>query len=223
MNIRDLYNLIEMIPDAALEYIANRMVGAEALTNDEIGLLSEWISKKDKADHDQTTRSILLSLTYKNIKYISNPSEDEQLKVVSFDPLLIAYLGDPSENVQMAALSAGSYPPGKIFGLVENPSNALVIAHIQANPLSILDMKNITVEQQCVAVQSMPTIINDYRAQDWSDDAKSLAFELDPKLFQFVTNPSEEQSWAALYDDVNNLKYIKNPTDEMRSFAIIVA
>lgn len=223
MNIRDLHNLIEMIPEAALEYIANRMVGQGALTRDEVKTLTTWVSKNERIDRDQTMRSILLMLTPNNIMYISNPTEEEQFKVVTQDPLLIARIDNPSEAIQMAAVNTGPHKPGKIFSLVENPSNALVLAKIAEDPRSIMEMTNITVEQQMAAVNHLPNIVSDYRAKEWDESVKRQAFNLDPSLFLHMDNPTEEECWVALYDDVKNLQYIKNPTDEMKSFAIIVA
>lgn len=220
MNIRELYTLIEMLPEAGLEYIVNRMTGSTQLTKDEINLLTDWISKRTTVERPAIIRQILLTLDYKNIQYIENPSEEEQYKAVCHEPMLIQYIDDPSENVQMAAVQG--HTASKIFNVLKNPSEAIFLALIKETPSKIIGMQNPSEIQQVAAISRQAGLITNTSIK-WCYQAERKAFEIEKDLFQYVTDPTEEECWIALQHNARNLQYIKNPTDEMKSFAIIVS
>lgn len=221
MNIRELYNLVEMLPEAALGYIVNRMTGDSSLTKDEIRMLSEWISKKEVVDRSDIIRQILLAIDYSNIRYINNPSEEEQYKAVCSEATLIQYIKNPSENIQMAALQGGT-SASKIFNMIEQPSESLFIAVIKESPAKIVGMTNPTEAQQLAAISRQESLITNTTV-NWCAKAQRKAFEMNKDYFQFLSEPTEEECWFALQHNPTFIKYIKNPSDDMKSFAIIVS
>lgn len=221
MNLRELYNLIEMIPEAGLQYIVNRMVPPDELTKDERKLLTQWITKLQRADYPQIIKDILFLLNIENIRWIANPSEEESLKVVYENPNLIEFLDAPSENVQVAAVKNKTTSPGRLFKLIKNPVKAVWLELVREKPDSILTMDNADVDLQRAAIEMQIDLITRHR--EWDPAIKQMAFETDPKYFPVLDNPTEEECWVGLHYDSTYIRHIKNPTPEMKAFAIIVA
>lgn len=221
MNIRELYNLVEMLPEAALGYIVNRMTGDACLTKDEKQVLSGWISKNKTEDRSEVIRQILLTIDYSNIKFINNPTEEEQYKAVCSEATLIQYIKNPSENIQMAALQTGT-SASRIFNMIENPSEQLFIAVIKESPAKIVGMTNPTEAQQLAAISKQDSLITNTTV-NWCAKAQRKAFEMNKDYFQFLSEPTEEECWFALQHNPTFIKHIKNPSDDMKSFAIIVS
>lgn len=205
-----------------MEYISTRLVAPNELTKDERKMLARWITKDVAADRTQVIKDILLALDYENIRFIANPHESESLKAVYSNPFLIEYITDPSETVQMAAVNNQSTSPGRIFNLIKNPSDSAWLALIKENPDKIRGMKFPNVEMQTAAISQKPQLISDAMVE-WDDTIRSLAFKLDYKMFPYVRNPTEEECWEALRQDAKLIDHIKDPLDEMKAFAILVA
>ncbi len=221
MNIRELYNLVEMLPEAALGYIVNRMTGDSSLTKDEVQMLSTWITKNQTVDRTSIIRQILLAIDYANIKYIDNPTEEEQYKAVCSEATLIQYIKNPSENIQMAALQGGT-PASRIFNMIEQPSESLFIAVIKESPAKIIGMTEPTEAQQMAAISKQPSLITNTTVK-WCFKAQRKAFEIEKDYFQYLSDPTEDECWIALQHNPSFLKHITEPSDDMKSFAIIVS
>lgn len=221
MNLRELYNLIEMIPEAGLQYIVNRMVPPNELTKDERKTLTMWITKNERKSFPQIIKDILFLIDIRNIKFIDNPSEEESLKVVYENPLLIEHLDAPSENVQVAAIKNKIISPGQLFKLIKNPVKAVWIEVVRERPESIVAMDNADYDLQKAAIEIRPELI--VRPFNWLPEIRKLAFDMEPKYFPELENPTEEQCWIGLHYDSTYIKHIPNPTPEMKAFAIIVA
>lgn len=222
MNIRELFNLIDMIPEAGLQYIVNRLVPPNELTKDEKKTLASWITKNTFKEYSDINRQILFLLDYKNIRWISNPTEDEMLKVVYEDPYLIEFIKNPSENVQLAAIRNTAVSPGRLFSLITNPSRQVWMEVIKEKPESILSMSSDDLEYQLTALELRPAMIMNTTV-NWLDEARRFAFQKDPVFFPWLYNPTEDECWIALHEDFKFIKNIKNPTPEMKAFAIIVS
>lgn len=205
-----------------MEYLVSKMVPPNGLAKDEIRLLTEWISKNTKQEHTPIIRQILLAIQYSNIQYIANPTEEECLKAIYEDPNLISYIDEPSETVQMAAAKSGKVPPGTIFGKIKNPARPLWRLMFEEKPEMILDSKSEDEEFQLLAIGKKPNLITNPRVM-WCNAACRLAFEKDPTYFPHLKDQTEDDAWLALHFDSLMLRYVENPSDEMKSFCILVA
>jgi hypothetical protein len=224
MNLRELFNLIEMIPEAGVSYIATRLTGAGALTNDEKRMLTQWITKMEKADRSQTIKDILLMLNYENIKWISNPSEQECLKAIYENPNYIEFIEDPNEEIQLAAIMQPNVNIASIFNKIADPFPSIWIVAIKNDPDRILSMDRPHEMFQIAALEVKPGLISKMLTNGtWSKKASRVAFELDPNMFPYLENPSEEECWKALQTNPAFITRIKNPSEEMQSYAVIVS
>lgn len=227
MNIRDLYNLISTIPEAGLAYLVHQMDNGNSLTKDDQNLLIKWITKHEKTDRTQPIREILLALSFINIKYINNATENEQLKVVYHNPLLIESIDSPNENVQMAAVNhplvkSLSVKPHQIFNRIAHPCDGVWKAVIVERPGDILNLMDPSVELQKAAVEIRPDLVSRSTPFRWADSVIDLAFELDKSLFTFLRRPTDQQCWDALQHDPFLLNHIRYPTEEMKAYAVLV-
>lgn len=222
MSIRDLYNMITVLPEAGLEYLVNKLVPPNALASDEVRLLTEWISKKEKIDRTPIMRQILLAIQYSNIQYIANPTEEDCLKAIYEDPMLIKYIDNPSETVQMAAAKSGKAQPGRIFECIKNPARGMWRLMFEDQPDMIVQSRSDDEEFQLLALEKKPQLIAN-SIVPWTTLARRRAFEIDPSYFQYLDDQTEEDAWVALHHDSLLMRYVKNPTDEMKSFCILVA
>lgn len=222
MSIRDLYNMITVLPEAGLEYLVTKMVAPNQLAKDEVRLLTEWISKNTKMEHPPVMRQILLAIQYSNIQYIANPTEEECLKAIYEDPMHIAHIDNPSETVQMAAAKSGKRRPGEIFKLLKNPARAMWKLMFEEKPEMIVESRSDDEEFQLISISKKPTLITNPMVP-WTVAARRKAFESDLSNFPYLEDQTEEDAWAALHHDSLLLRYVKNPTDEMKSFCILVA
>lgn len=222
MNLRELYNLIEMIPAAGLEYITYRLVPPNELTKDERKLLTQWITKLSPGEFSDPVKKILLTLDYENIKWIQNPTEEECLKAVYANPNYIEYIEEPNENVQVAAIKNKLARPGAIFKLIKNPVQAVWVELVRERPSSILEMRNPNEGLQMAAIETKIDLILDNRI-NWAHSVRRYAFEQDPNYFPALVDPSEDDCWIGLRANSNFITLIKDPTPEMLAFSIIVA
>lgn len=222
MNLRELYNLIEMIPEAGLQYIVNRLVPPNELTKDEKSTLASWITKKERLPRIPIVKEILLMLDPANIRWIDNPTEEESLKVVYESPYLIEYVADPSENVQLAAVKNTAVSPGRIFKLISVPVRGVWIEVIKEQPSTIVSMDSDDLEYQLTALEKKPDLISN-KTVAWVPEARHFAFSKDLAMFPYVDDPTEEECWTALHYDHKMIQFIPQPTPEMKAFSIIVA
>lgn len=222
MSLQELYNLITMLPEAGLEYLVNRMVPPNNLAADEARALTQWISKDMKINRDATTRSILLTINKANLKWISNPTEEECLKAVYENPSLIEHIDDPSETVQMAAAKHGSLRPGQVFKLLKSPSRGMWKLVFEETPDQILSSGTDDEEYQMIAIGKKPSLITDSRVS-WTTKVRRQAFENNLVYFPYLKDQTEEDVWKALEYNPKFLEYVVNPTQEMKAYCIFVA
>ena len=83
------------------------------------------------------------------IKRIKNPSEAVQLAAVSEDPYAIEYIKNPTESVQLAAASENAY----VIQYIENPIEAVQLLAIEEDEELIKYIKNPTAAVQLAAVK----------------------------------------------------------------------
>jgi len=222
MSIRDLFNMITILPEAGLEYLVNKMVPPNQLTKHEADKLTEWISKKEKVDRTPILRQILLAINHANIQYIANPTEDECLKAIYEDPGLIGFIDEPTETVQMAAAKHGTLTAGQVFKKIKNPSRSLWKLLFEENPDTILNSATADEEFQIIAIRKKPSLICDRRIE-WCPRARREAFENDTSYFQYLSDQTEDDIWKALEYDPRYIQYVNSPTPEMKSYCVFVA
>jgi hypothetical protein len=222
MNLRELFNLIQMIPEAGQNYIATRLAPPNELTRDEKRTLSSWITKNQRQSFSDDVRKILLMLDYKNIRWIDNPTEEEILKSIYEDPYLIEFIDEPSENAQMAAILDAKGSLGNLFNLIKNPVRSVWIEVIKDKPAAILTIDTPDLEYQLAALTVDPALIRN-PTQSWLPEARRFVFNQDPQYFNFLHDPTEEECWTALNYNSQFISSIVNPSPEMRAFAIIVS
>lgn len=225
MNLRELYNLMEMIPAAGLNYLATRMVPPNELSKDERKMLADWITKRLKMERAPVFKEILFLLDIANIQWISNPTEEEALKVVYDNPYLIEHIDEPSDNVQMAAINScasSTMQLGKIFSMITNPCKRAWLTVIADKPSSILTMENAEVEYQMAAITAHPGLIVD-KLYNWCPEVRRYAFNINLNYFPQLNDPTEEDCWAALHHDHTLIRYIADPLPEMKAFSILVS
>ena len=215
-----------MLPEAAMEYMSTRLLPPNELSVDEKNLLTKWITKgKQKIDHSDVIKSILIMMSPNNIQYINNPDEEECLRVVYEEPSLIKHIKDPSEILQLAAIGTGKLPAGMIFNMIENPAMSVWEKVIEETPGTIKTTVDPAINLQLIAIKQLPSLITSPLKGEngWADEAKCLAFQMDNSLFPYVDNPSIDDCWTALRHDSSFISHIKDPLDEMKAFAILVA
>ena len=223
INIRELYMLMETIPEAGYEYLIHRLDEANGLTKDERQTLAQWITKNDRAERSEIVQRILCTLDPINIKWVSNLIEELQYKVIYDQPLYIEFIDEPSESVQMTAIKNNG--PGRtlaaIFNKIKTPCESVWVEAIKYSPDQIINMKDPIISYQIAAIETKPQLIS--QRNDWAPEVRRLAFACDQSLFGSVKDPTEEECWAALQFDPKNIKAIENPTEEMKAYAVITA
>ncbi len=222
MNLRELYNFIEMLPEAGMNYIASRMVPPNELTKDERKTLASWITKNTRSDFIPAMKDILFMLDIDNLRWVSNPTEDECLKAIYSDPYLIEHIDGPNENVQLAAMHHPRASLARIFNLIKNPVKATWISILSDDPGIILNMKDPEVDYQMVSIDKRPELILNSTVA-WTPEVRRIAFQKDSRYFPALKNPTADECWTALHFDHTMIRYIPDPLPEMKAFSILVS
>lgn len=222
INIRELYMMIETIPETGYEYLIHRLDGCNSLNTYDKRMLSIWITKGSRCDHPEIIQKILCALDPENIRWIANPTEELQFNIIYNFPQYIEYIEDQSESLQLAAINNNvGVKISLIFNRIRNPSDAVWIATIKDCPEQIIHMINPPISYQMAAIMEKPSLLS--RRIDWHQDVYHAAFSLDKSLFYYITDPTDEECWLAIQFDANHIKMIENPTEEMKAFATIMS
>lgn len=126
------------------------------------------------------------------MKDYSTYSEEELIDVVTKDPDNIYWVEDPSETLQLAAINADCWAIGRI----KNPTLAAQLAAVNINAPTISRIKNPFYEVQVLAVTK-------------HDDS-----------IRYINNPTEEIMLLAVKQDGYNICNIKNPSERVQIEAI---
>lgn len=146
------------------------------------------------------SESLLLKCVEKTpscIQYIPNPTEKMQLIAVSNTGWLISVLYDndiePSEAVQLAAIKQDpQYVYSNIISNGGEPSEAVVVAGIQKDPYVIRDVKNPSEQVQIMAVSEVGALLRDLLRKKKivvSEKVVLAALNNDPEAIRFFYDP----------------------------------
>lgn len=156
---------------------------------------------------DLEGRLNVLNYNPDNIKFIINPTEEEQLCSVNIDGHCLQFIDNPSLEVQKAALKNDGYS----IQYINNPSEELQLIAIEENANSINLIKNPTKNAILKSILKDPYIIRSY---DINID-EELLFRLLPKALGIlsyfdVDNFSNELKKFILEQAKYTIMYFKN-------------
>lgn len=134
---------------------------------------------------------------------IPNPSERVQIEAVSYNGYAIANIANPSEAVQLAAVERN----GDAIQYIENPSDAVRMAAV-ANGASLSNIKDPTDEMKLAAVQKWPSSIRDIRNP--SEDLQVLAVSKNPSAIYGIMNPTLTVQLMAMRQPAGMILNIRN-------------
>ncbi len=147
-----------------------------------------------------------------NIIYIKNPTENVQLEVVRRDGEKIKWIMDngitTSKDVQLAAVSYH----GSCIRHIENPSEPIQLAAVKNFADSITYIKN-----------PYPSVIKLYKELTFENVLLGVVENNGDDIRYIIEKgfePSERVQLAAVKNDGNAIKYIKNPSEKVQLSAI---
>jgi hypothetical protein len=129
------------------------------------------------------------------IGYIqAHPDADEATRrvLIGYNPNTIAYMPNPSPELQMMAVKANY----ALIKYVENPSPDLQHDAVYDDPLNIQYIAN-------------PT-----------EKIKEYAFSQSDKVFPYIKNPPLKMQQRAVKENPYNIMYVDNPSPEMQLSAV---
>lgn len=126
------------------------------------------------------------------IKYIENPTEEEQIEAVKRNGMVIRFINNQSYNVKREA--------------------------ILNNPLCIEYIEDLPEELGILAVKLLWNSIK--YIKNLTDNIMKEAVKSKGWAIQFIENPSEEIKLLAVAKDFDAIKYIKVPSEEVQIRAI---
>lgn len=155
------------------------------------------------------------------IDSIYNPTENVQLAAVSIDGTVIKYITNPSEDVQMAAVT--NYD--KAIDFIDNPAEKVVLKAFETYSEAFRYIGFPTQEQKHKAIEMDPKLIN-YIYKP-SKDLVLKSFETYPdaikhlytsrKLYDY---PSYEMELSAVKRNPELIKYVSFPNEELQLIAV---
>lgn len=119
-------------------------------------------------------------------------TEEEQMKLIKENPFNIKNIVEPTERVQLAAISNNR---GYLIQGIANPTKKVRMKAIRSNPYSIHMISNPTSDELLLAFLHRSNIIED---------------------FQYI---SEEHQKVIVLNNPSNIKYIKYPSEEAKLLA----
>ena len=114
--------------------------------------------------------------------------EDTCISMLNSPPHMIKYIKNPSEAVQLAAVTEN----GNSIGFLKNPSEAVQVAAMNENIYAIQYIKNPKEFLQLLAVNH------------------------DGFCIQYIKNPSEQIQLEAVKQDGKSIRYIKQPSEQVQ-------
>lgn len=125
------------------------------------------------------------------IKYIENPTKDQELFAVKEDPAAIEYIKEPTDEMQ----------------------DIVVVK----NPATIKKMKNPSPRIQMMVYKSVGKIKD---KEVTLEDAKLAALKVDGSYLENMVDPTDEMKLTALKQNGHNIKFIKNPSVILQRAAV---
>lgn len=148
------------------------------------------------------------------IKYIKNPSEEQQEKAVSTNPNVFPLIKNPSEKIQKIAVQN----KGSNLEYIPNPSEELINLALHSNGRAIKFVKNPTEEQKRIAVNNTGLAI--WHISNPSKDLQKEATLNNPAALMGIKNPDPEVIDIGLRARPDAISNFKNPSDKLKMDAI---
>lgn len=148
------------------------------------------------------------------IKYIKNPSEEQQEKAVRTNPNVFPLIKNPSEKIQKIAVQE----MGINLEHIPNPSEELINLALDSDGMAIEFVKTPTEYQKRIAV-------NNYGLAIWyipnpSKDLQKEAVLDNPAALMGIKNPDPEVIDLGLRASPYTISNLKNPSDKLKMDAI---
>lgn len=237
MMVKNNGNRIQMVPDdlrtpevrtaaivrtpTAIAHLTNVTVEEQELAiktqgdidRDGIFELMEMITDIDPSVLDAT-----IDVNGHCIGLIKNPTTDQLHRAVKRDGDAIKHIADPDHSLQVLAVDQNP----KWIMYVEEPTYEVVDLLITRNPRSIEFVQKPHRDHQEKVLKVLPDDGLHYLQQVDEDIALKYITE-NPEKIELLQNQTEECCWAALTADGKYIKYIRNPTPEMESYAKLVS
>ncbi len=148
------------------------------------------------------------------IKYITNPTETQQLIAVRKAGYYLRYFENPSEKVQLAAVEED----GSSIRFIKNPNEEVKIRAVSNHGVALQYIENPSEEVKMRAVTNSSLAIT--FIENPSEEVKMRAVTNSSLAIKFIENPSEEIQLAAIKNSAfyskGVLDYIKNPSEKIK-------
>ena len=148
------------------------------------------------------------------IKRIKNPSEQLQIVAVTQNGYSIQFIENPSEQVQLAAVQQSGYA----ISYIKNPSEEVQLAAVQQNAYAIYYVQNPTEQVQLAAVNQDGDAIQ--HIENPSEQVQLAAVQQNGDAIQYIVNPSEQLQIAAVTQNGNAIIFIENPSEQVQLAAV---
>ena len=148
-------------------------------------------------------------------KGISIP-EPIKIKIVKFNRDAIYWIHNPSEKVQLAAVSQDGYA----IQFIENPSEKVQLAAINQNENALNYIKNPSEQVQLTSVNQNGKTL--YYIKNPSEKVQLAAVSQNGKAIQYINNPSEKVQLAAINQNryaIYNIRPESAITDKVKQLA----
>jgi hypothetical protein len=123
---------------------------------------------------------------------LNSMSEEEQIRLVEYLPYSISKITNPSERVQLAAVSI----EGDVIKYISNPSKEVKLAAVRNRGRAIAYI------------------------EDPDEDIKRTAVTENGYSIRYISNPSLLIQMTAIDDASGAIRYIKNPIEQIQLYAV---
>jgi hypothetical protein len=130
-----------------------------------------------------------------------------------FKPEVVKYLSNPSEELQLKAVGYRS----NVIEFIENPTEKVLLKAVLLNGNSITYIHNPSEKIQLEAVKSKSEAIRFIENPSEKVQIEAVSHHRDEMPIKFIKNPSEKVQLAAVGLNVDAIKHIKNPTEKVKT------
>ncbi len=144
-----------------------------------------------------------------SISQIENPSDALQLAAVSINPYAIKWMANPREKAQLLAVSKER----AMIKHINNPSEKVQLAAVKGHGYAIEHIKDPSVAVQMAAITGEGNSGNNIEfIRHPAEEVQLAAVSHRGTSIQYIDNPSEKVQMAAVKQKLSAIHYIKNPT-----------
>ncbi len=170
-------------------------------------VFNNYIKKSDKYDN--------LSGKYDNL------SEKKQLELVHKDPLNIKHISNPSEKVQLKAVSRDGDSILFIYEKNIEPSEQVKLTAVKQNGVSIRHIKKPSRMLKMYAVIRSCNAIKYIEGSSDDEELQMTSIRANSKSIRHIDNPSVDIQLGAVRQNIDAIFYIKNPNKRTAYHCII--